>query len=47
MNKLHRLEFPVLKATEKKELNTLYIDADEDHVSLQYLEHKGDIKASN
>lgn len=44
MNKLHRLEFPVLKATEKKELNTLYIDADEDHVSLQYLEHKGDIK---
>ena len=44
MNKLHRLEFPVLKAEEKKELKTLYIDADEDHVSLQYLEHKGDIK---
>lgn len=44
MNKLHRLEFPVLKADEKKELKTLYIDADEDHVSLQYLEHKGDIK---
>ena len=44
MNKLHRLEFPVLKANEKKEVKTLYIDADEDHVSLQYLEHKGDIK---
>ena len=44
MNKLHRLEFPVLKVDEKKELKTLYIDADEDHVSLQYLEHKGDIK---
>lgn len=44
MNKLHRLEFPVLKAGEKKGLKTLYIDADEDHVSLQYLEHKGDIK---
>ena len=44
MNKLHRLEFPVIKAKEKKELKTIYIDADEDHVSLQYLEHKGDIK---
>ena len=44
MNKLHRLKFPAVKATEKKELKTLYIDADEDHVSLQYLEHKGDIK---
>ena len=44
MNKLHRLEFPVLKAAEKKELRTLYIDADEDHVALQYLEKKGDIR---
>lgn len=45
MNKLHRLEFPVIKAAkEKKELKTIYIDADEDHVSLQCLEHKGDIK---
>jgi len=44
MNKLHRLEFPTLKAEKKKELKTLYIDADEDHVSLQYLERKGDIK---
>lgn len=46
MNKLHKLEFPTLKVDEKKELKTLYIDADEDHVSLQYLEHKGDIKGS-
>ena len=44
MNKIHRLEFPTLEADEKKEVKTLYIDADEDHVSLQYLEHKGDIK---
>ena len=44
MNKLHKLEFPKVKAEEKKELKTIYIDADEDHVSLQYLEHKGDIK---
>ena len=44
MNKLHKLEFPALKADEKKELKTIYIDADEDHVSLQYLEQKGDIR---
>ena len=44
MNKLHRLEFPALKTVEKKELRTLYIDADEDHVALQYLEKKGDIR---
>lgn len=44
MNKLHRLEFPAIRADERKETRTLYIDADEDHVSLQYLEHKGDIK---
>lgn len=44
MSKLHRLEFPRLKPEEKKERKVLYIDADEDHVSLQYLEQKGDIK---
>ncbi len=44
MNKLHRLDFPVVKPDEKKEFKTIYIDADEDHVSLQYLEHKGDIR---
>lgn len=31
---------------EKKQVKTLYIDADEDHVSLQYLDKKGDIKDS-
>lgn len=44
MNKLHRLEFPRVRPDGKKELKRIYIDADEDHVSLQYLEHKGDIK---
>lgn len=45
MNKLHAMEFPkILHEGEKKEAETLYIDADEDHVSLQYLEKKGDIK---
>lgn len=47
MNKLHVLQFPVETApTEKKQVKTLYIDADEDHVSLQYLVKKGDIKDS-
>ncbi len=45
MNKLHTLGFPkTLHQGEKKAVETLYIDADEDHVSLQYLEKKGDIK---
>lgn len=45
MNKIHALQFPAVKASEeKKQLEKLYIDADEDHVSLQYLEKKGDIK---
>ena len=45
MNKLHTLEFPLLEPLkEKRTVSCLYIDADEDHVSLQYLEKKGDIK---
>ena len=45
MNKLHELKFPkTLHKGERKAVDTLYIDADEDHVSLQYLEKKGDIK---
>lgn len=45
MNKLHTLEFPLLELLkEKRKVSCLYIDADEDHVSLQYLEKKGDIK---
>lgn len=44
MNKLHALAFPKAEAkAEKKQLPYLYIDCDEDHVSLQYLEKKGDI----
>lgn len=46
MNIMHGLKFPEIISTEpeKKKVATLYIDADEDHVSLQYLEKKGDIK---
>ena len=45
MNKLHALEFPLLEPVkEKRKVTRLYIDADEDHVSLQYIEKKGDIK---
>ncbi|MDD6491264.1 MAG: ISLre2 family transposase [Firmicutes bacterium] len=45
MNKIHTLDFPrVEPEKEKKALKYLYIDADEDHVSLQYINKKGDIK---
>lgn len=45
MKKLHVLEFPALKPLkEKRKAKRLYIDADEDHVPLQYLEKKGDIR---
>lgn len=45
MDKIHPLKFPKLEALgEKRNVETLYIDADEDHVALQYLEKKGDIK---
>ena len=44
MNKLHRLDFPRIAVSEKMERKSIYIDADEDHVSLQYLDQKGDIK---
>lgn len=47
MEHLHTLVFPPvppLPETEKrKEVPFLYIDADEDHVALQFLERKGDI----
>ena len=45
-NKLHQLEFPKAteKPKEKKTVEYLYIAADEDHVSLQYRESKGDLK---
>ena len=45
MNKLHALQFPKVKPQEtKKAVKYLYIDADEDHVALQYLDKKGDIE---
>ena len=43
MNKIHALRFPEAEPGEKKQVKYLYVDADEDHVSLQYLEKKGDI----
>ena len=43
-NKLHSLTFPEQPiASEKKQVQYLYIDADEDHVPLQFFESKGDI----
>ena len=48
MNKIHELEFPKFEApVKKRRVEVLYIDADEDHVSLQYLNQKGDIKDSH
>ena len=43
-NKIHGLRFEAEKEDRKvkKQVPYLYIDADEDHVSLQYLEKKGD-----
>lgn len=44
-NRLHKLEFPEAEAPEeKKQVRYLYIDADEDHVPLQFFEKKGDIE---
>lgn len=45
MNKIHSLSFPKPSPSpEKKKAEILYIDADEDHVSLQYMEKKGDLR---
>ena len=44
-NEIHALEFPEEKEPEeKRKVKTLFIDADEDHVALQYLEKKGDVQ---
>ena len=45
-NKLHNLIFPQQREEkpEKKAVELLYIDADEDHVSLQFKEKKGDLE---
>lgn len=46
MEVLHSLEFPEEQAVhEKKQVEHLYIDADEDHISLQFREKKGDLAA--
>lgn len=47
MNKIHKLKFPQDKENleEKKYVEKLYIDADEDHVSLQFQKKKGDLVA--
>lgn len=45
MNKLHSLEFPRYEHEgPKKIVRNLYIDADEDHIALQYINEKGDIE---
>lgn len=47
-NKIHRLEFPALVAPlKKREVEYLYIDADEDHVKLQYQQKKGDLTVND
>ena len=49
-NKIHALKFPPAAQTSepKKKVDWLYIDADEDHVALQFREKKGDlVKAEN
>lgn len=45
-NKLHDLAFPAeqAQAAEKKAVDYLYIDADEDHVALQFQKKKGDLE---
>lgn len=43
-NKIHQLEFPkAVIPKQKKTVEYLYIDADEDHVPLQFREKKGDL----
>lgn len=49
-NKIHDLKFPEAKfieKKEKKEVEYLYIDADEGHIPLQFFEKKGDVEKNN
>lgn len=47
-NIVHGLSFPEEKApAAKKEIEYLYIDADEDHISRQFNEKKGDLKVDS
>lgn len=43
--KIHQLKFPknTRKPQQKREVEYLYIEADEDHIALQFHEHKGDL----
>lgn len=45
-NKIHKLNFPKDEKAvqQKKEVDYLYIEADEDRVSLQFGEQKGDLR---
>lgn len=47
-NKIHRLNFPPNDETpvQKKVVDYLYLEADEDHVSLQFRETRGDLTAN-
>jgi hypothetical protein len=46
MKEVHKLEMPwiIPKVDKKKKQRVLYINADEDHVSLQFNKEKGDLK---
>ena len=46
MKDVHEIEVPVIKPTvkKKKQVKVLYINADEDHVALQFNHIKGDLK---
>ena len=48
MEKIHALNFPVddSKPEKKKVVDYLYIEADEDHISLQFNHQKGDLERS-
>ena len=49
MKQIHEVEIPIITEVkkEKKKVRVLYIDADEDHVSLQFRNKKGDFKKDN
>jgi hypothetical protein len=49
MKQIHEVEIPktIKIREEKKKVRVLYIDADEDHVSLQFRNKKGDLKKDN
>ncbi len=48
MKDVHKLEIPnfIPEIKEKKKIKVLYINADEDHVSLQFNKEKGDLKTN-